>query len=143
MDIPGKLKTKPALIGFGVLALVIIAIALPKGNHRKLDTPADALVGHWKKEGADIHLCYTSTGTMIAYDGTTGDFTQKPYQIDEQNFKDFSARQEGSVVSSKLQIFDKGQKLNIWVLLNGEIFSEKPTTTWIYADGDTEKCGRK
>ncbi|MGB3206450.1 MAG: hypothetical protein WBB28_15800 [Crinalium sp.] len=138
-----KLREKPVLIGLGAIALLSLMVATPKGKPRNLDTPLEALVGHWGKPGVDIHLCYGSTGIQTFYDGSTGEFSQIPYEVNKQNLKDFSVIQEDGTFPSESQIVDKGQKLNIWILTGGYRLSEKPTTSWIYIDDNVERCGRK
>lgn len=136
--LPQFLRNKPVLLGLGVVVFAAVIVAIPRSS-RNLDTPADALIGHWVIEGENIHYCYAKNGVETRYNVDTGNFSTSNYIIGEQNLKDFSLVTTGEPINIKVKFLDKARKAEVTV----EPFVDSPNLIWLYVDSDVERCGRK
>ena len=135
------LQNKPALIGLGAIALLSLIIAIPKGKPRNLDTPADALIGHWVWN--EQHICFGKNGEHTTYNKSSGKLAKSSYEVKEQNVKDFSVDYYHYPLTFRVFFKDKGMLGEIKFVVDETGEAVEPTVTWKYVDDNVEQCGRK
>ena len=139
-----KLREKPVLIGLGAIALLSLIIAIPKGKPRNLDTPADALIGHWLFDGSTQHECYRKDGKRISYNERNGQLLENTYTIQEQNVKEFylDLTSSATYLVLRFRFKDKGKTIE-QTAFPYVAESDEPLSVMRYVDDNVEKCGRK